>query len=74
MFSWVRRILLAATICMAEVIFCVFSTLPIFLRISLPTAIVPLCPALPRRDLRYQVWVLLNRSMASRMCCSTSSL
>src|SRR5262245_52256997 len=37
--SCVRRILLAATICMALVIFCVLLTLRIFCRTSLPAAI-----------------------------------
>src|SRR3990172_7721608 len=37
--SWARRILLAATISIARVIFCVFWMDLIFLRISLPTAI-----------------------------------
>ncbi len=37
--SWARRILLAATISMALVIFCVLRMLEILVRISFPTAI-----------------------------------
>jgi len=64
--SCALRILLAATISIARVIFCVFLMLLIFLRISLPTAM--------GRTPLYQVDVALNFSTASRIFAAISSL
>ena len=75
--SCALRILLAATISIARVIFCVFCTLLILVRISLAPA---MCRSLGSfsavstiLDFDYQAWFALKSSTASLNCFSTPS-